>query len=63
MPQLCIFIDEIFDLLNAEPINTEDAISSIAQKGRAVGIHLVITAQRPTSVIVKSISSQITFML
>ncbi|MCD8494551.1 MAG: DNA translocase FtsK [Candidatus Pacebacteria bacterium] len=48
MPYIVIFIDELSDLMQAYPRELEAAIVRLAQMSRAVGIHLVLSTQRPS---------------
>ena len=48
MPYIVIVIDELADLMQAYPRELEGAIVRLAQMSRAVGIHLIISTQRPS---------------
>ncbi len=49
LPYIVVVIDEFADLLMTAGREIEEPIGRLAQKARAVGIHLVIATQRPTT--------------
>ena len=48
MPYIVIIIDEIADIMQSFPRELEAAVVRLAQMSRAVGIHLVLSTQRPS---------------
>lgn len=47
MPYIVIIIDELADIMTAYPRELESAIVRLAQMSRAVGIHIILSTQRP----------------
>lgn len=48
MPYIVVIIDELADIMQAYPRELESAIVRLAQMSRAVGIHLILSTQRPS---------------
>jgi DNA segregation ATPase FtsK/SpoIIIE, S-DNA-T family len=48
MPYIVVIIDELADIMQTYPRELESAIVRLAQMSRAVGIHLVLSTQRPS---------------
>lgn len=48
MPYIVIVIDELADIMSTYPRELESAIVRLAQMSRAVGIHLILSTQRPS---------------
>jgi S-DNA-T family DNA segregation ATPase FtsK/SpoIIIE len=52
LPYIVIIIDELADLMMTSGKEVESFIVRIAQKARAVGIHLILATQRPQATVV-----------
>lgn len=68
LPYIVIIIDELADLMSVYPREVESAIIRLAQMARAVGIHLIVSTQRPsvdviTGLIKANITARIAFQV
>ena len=52
LPKIVVLIDELADLMISAPDQTEHTLVRLAQKARAIGIHLIVATQRPSTDVV-----------
>jgi S-DNA-T family DNA segregation ATPase FtsK/SpoIIIE len=52
LPYIIVMIDELADLMMTAPKEVEYHLARLAQKSRAVGIHIVVATQRPEAKVV-----------
>lgn len=55
MPYIMVVIDEMADLMMTSKKEAEMAITRLAQKSRAVGIHVIVATQRPSTDVITGV--------
>ena len=55
LPYVVVVIDEMADLMMTSKKEAEQAITRLAQKSRAVGIHVIVATQRPSTDVVTGV--------
>ena len=68
LPYIIIIVDELADLMMLASKNVETSITRLAQKSRAVGLHIIVATQRPsvdviTGLIKSNLPTRISFQV
>ena len=48
LPYIVVVVDELADLMMTVQSEVEKPLTQLAQKARAIGIHLIVATQRPS---------------
>ncbi len=55
LPYIVVVVDEMADLMMVSKKEAEQAITRLAQKSRAVGIHVILATQRPSTDVITGV--------